>query len=337
MKILLFLLLLTTNAYATNLSDLFIDGRAVYWEVDNMEYATDNAVQGAWVTDAGYTSDLIPTMTGYTSPSGEVTDGGGLGGYYSWEAMMDDNSDQGNSWAVQSTSGWIQYEFTSAKTITRYTITSRNEPATRAPKSWTLKGSNNGSNYATLDTQSDVTDWAGQANVKKTFDIDNSTPYTYYKLDITASNDATYVGVGEFELITSVLQSYSEDTIVQQGSYSLKGIATTDALNDTLTKTTTLDLSNSQGIEYDIRASRTGSNIKIGLHDSGGTTSEHTANVSSANTNQTESWDISGIADANKDDIDEVIITILNDDAENTFYIDDLKWGIDAAYGDGSW
>ena len=134
-----------------------------------------------------------------------------------------------------------------------------------------------------------------------------------------------------------VLQSYSESTIKQQGSYSLKGIAViTDSLNDTLTRTLAdnLDLSNSEGIEYDIYALRTGSNIKIGLHDSGGTTTEHTANVASSNTNQTESWDISGVSDANKDDIDSIIITIMNADAANTFYLDDIKWGVNAG---GSW
>jgi len=133
------------------------------------------------------------------------------------------------------------------------------------------------------------------------------------------------------------LACFSEDTIKTQGSYSLKGVAViTDSLNDTLTRTLAdnLDLSNSEAIEYDIYALRTGSNIKIGIHDSGGTTTEHTANVATSNTNQTESWDISGVSDANKDDIDSIIITIMNADAANTFYLDDIKWGVNAG---GSW
>ena len=136
------------------------------------------------------------------------------------------------------------------------------------------------------------------------------------------------------------LRAYSESTIKTQGTYSLKGVAAiTDSLNDTLTRTIAdnLDLSNSEAIEYDIYALRTGSNIKIGIHDSGGTTTEHTANVASSNTNQTESWDISGVSDANKDDIDSIIVTISNADAANTFYLDDIKWGIDAVAGGGNW
>ena len=123
------------------------------------------------------------------------------------------------------------------------------------------------------------------------------------------------------------LQSYSEDTIKTQGSYSLKGIAVaTDSLNDTLTKTVdpTIDLSNQDLIKMDIRASRTGSNIKIGFHDSGGTTTEHTANIASANEWQTENIDISGVANVNKDAIDSIIVTITNADAAGTFYLDNI-------------
>ena len=124
-----------------------------------------------------------------------------------------------------------------------------------------------------------------------------------------------------------ILQSYSESTIKEQGTYSLKGIAMiTTSLNKTLTRTVnpTIDLTDLIEIKYDIRGSRTGSQIKIGIHDSGGTTTEHTANISQANVNQTETWDISGVSNANKDDIDSIIITIVNADSANTFYLDDM-------------
>lgn len=129
-----------------------------------------------------------------------------------------------------------------------------------------------------------------------------------------------YIKIGELNL-----QCYSEDTIKEQGDYSLKAIAKiTNSLNDTLTHTVdpTIDLSNLTEIKFDIRASRIGSNIKIGIHDSGGTTTEHTANIASADVFQTETWDISGVSNANKNTIDSIIITIVNADAGNTFYID---------------
>ena len=129
-----------------------------------------------------------------------------------------------------------------------------------------------------------------------------------------------------FNVLTYDLQCYSEDTIKQQGSYSLKAIATTDAVNDTLTKTLTdyLDYSIMDVLKFEIRASRTGSNIKVKIHDTGGTTSEHTINIASADTWQTESWDISGITGTDRDTIDKIIIEIIDASSDNTIYIDNL-------------
>ncbi len=85
-----------------------------------------------------------------------------------------------------------------------------------------------------------------------------------------------------------------------------------------------INLSNQTTIKFDVRASRTGSNFKIGIHDSGGTTTEHIVNISVADTWQEESWDISGVSNANKDAIDSIIITITNADAANEIYIDNI-------------
>ena len=127
------------------------------------------------------------------------------------------------------------------------------------------------------------------------------------------------------------LQSYSEDTVKEQGTYSLKGVAViVDALSKILTRTVspTIDLSGQSNIYFKARASRTGSQFKVAIHDSGGTTTEHTVNIASADTWQTEIWDISAVTNANKDAIDSIKITILNADAGNTIYLDDLRAGI---------
>ena len=143
----------------------------------------------------------------------------------------------------------------------------------------------------------------------------------------------------EAENPTKNLQCYSESTIKTQGSYSLKGVAViTDSLNDTLTRTVDppIDLTDKTSIKYDIySASRTGSQIKIGIHDSGGTTTEHTANISSTSAWEEQTWDISAVTNANKDVIDSIIITVVNADAANTFYLDNF-YGQAAATGGGN-
>lgn len=125
---------------------------------------------------------------------------------------------------------------------------------------------------------------------------------------------------------TSTLNCFSESSIKTQGSYSLKGVATTSALNKTLTRTigSPIDLTGVDILKFDIRSTRTGSNIKIGIHDSGGTTTEVTPNITDANTWQLVVWDISAVANADKDAIDSIIVTIANADSANTFYIDNF-------------
>jgi len=121
--------------------------------------------------------------------------------------------------------------------------------------------------------------------------------------------------------------AYSESTIKEQGLYSLKGVAlSTTPTNSTLTRTIAIpiDLSSASQFQFDIRASRTGCNLSIGIHDSGGTTTSVTPTISTVNTWQTQTVDLSAVASANKDAIDSIIITILNADADNTFYIDNM-------------
>jgi hypothetical protein len=130
----------------------------------------------------------------------------------------------------------------------------------------------------------------------------------------------------DFLVTPAFLQSFTESTIKTQGTYSLKGIATTSVLNKTLTKTfaTNGDLTSVKNLKFDIYSSRTGASIKFGIHDTGGTTTEITFSVITANTWQTVNWDISAVSDANKNAIDTFIITITNADSANTFYIDNF-------------
>lgn len=126
----------------------------------------------------------------------------------------------------------------------------------------------------------------------------------------------------------TALCAFSESTIKTQGTYSLKAVASTSALNKTLTRTISspIDLTGVDTLYFDIQSVRTGANIKIGLHDSGGTTTELTPTINSANAWETKTWDISSVANADKNAIDQIIITIVNADSSNTFYIDNFYW-----------
>ncbi len=123
------------------------------------------------------------------------------------------------------------------------------------------------------------------------------------------------------------LQCDSEDTIKVQGSHSLKGIAVITApLNDTLASTVnpTIDLTGLTSWKFWLRSSRTGANIKVGIHDAGGVTTEVTHTIIDADIWEEVVVDISGVADADKDAIDSRIITLVNADAPCVFYIDNM-------------
>jgi hypothetical protein len=125
----------------------------------------------------------------------------------------------------------------------------------------------------------------------------------------------------------SSLAAYAEGTIKTTGSYALKVVARgTSSLNRNVTRTlsSAVDLSGMKLVKFDLRAARTGANIKIGLHDASGMTSEITPSLVAANQFQTVTLDLSAIADANKNHIDAIVVTVVNADADNTVYLDNL-------------
>jgi len=144
-----------------------------------------------------------------------------------------------------------------------------------------------------------------------------------------------YNGGAGTDVATAELLCYSEASIIHNGTYSLKIIANTIG-QFKRTVTPTINLSGQTTIKFWVRASRTGSNFKLGFHDSGGTTTEVTPNIASADTWQEVTLDISAVADANKDAIDLIIFTCLNADAENTVYLDYITaWSEDEGTGTG--
>lgn len=296
--------------------------------IDLCEYPNDAAAQAAFVSsDAAYTADLLAGGT----PSADTDSGAG------YEAAEACDNNAGTFWASDASAfpHWWKYDFGTGKVISRITmdLTGCHSAGNYYVKDFKVQGSNNDSDWDDLHTGEHT-----NAAAKETFSFSKSVSYRYYRIYITSSwAGVNYAAIAEAEMMSIHLQCYSEDTIKEQGVYSLKGFALiTESLNDTLTRTVspTLNLSNIDTIKYDIRALRTGSHIKIGIHDSGGTTTEHTANVLVANTNQAETWDISGVANADKDAIDSIIITVVNADAINIFYIDNLFGDIDKVFSE---
>jgi len=299
-------------------------------EIDYMEYATDGAAQAAYVssdTDVGYGLNVLTGGTASAESS-----------HASFPPANAFDENTATDWVTADSvlTSWLKYDLGvgQSHTLAKYVITFRNHPDTsQSPRDWTFQGSNNDSDWDTLDTQVDQTFTQAE---EKSYTFANSTAYRYYRLDITENNGSvSYLGLAELEGMeigtVQNLQCYSEDTIKEQGDYSLKAIAVqTDSLNDTLTKSgLSIDLTDIDELKLDVYASRTGTNLQLQIHDSGGTTSTKDIVISQVDTWTEITWDISGIANADKDNIDQIIIKIINADSANTFYVDNFRVEVD--------
>ena len=145
--------------------------------------------------------DRTPTHSSATAPYNTVSASTETGGSEAWHAF-DDVLGWADGWNATATTGWLQYQFDDAKAITSYTITGPTTgDANRAPNTWTLEGSNTGSfsgEETVLDSQSSVSSWGN--NETKTYTFSNTTEYAYYRLDVTAINGGTKVGIDQMEL-----------------------------------------------------------------------------------------------------------------------------------------
>ncbi len=92
---------------------------------------------------------------------------------------------------------WIQYNSTDKGILTKYTITSANDAPERDPKDWVLEGSNNGSDWTTLDTRSNQ-EFANRAQMN-TYIISNTIPFNIYKITITTKGGEVFQAA-EWEL-----------------------------------------------------------------------------------------------------------------------------------------
>ncbi|MGN8049093.1 GH92 family glycosyl hydrolase [Curtobacterium sp. 22159] len=92
----------------------------------------------------------------------------------------------GSKWLAFQPTGVITYQLDQAETLRKYSLTSANDSPGRDPAAWTLAGSDDGSTWTTVDTQS------GQAfsGRGKTNDYTAATPgsYSQYRLTITKNS-----------------------------------------------------------------------------------------------------------------------------------------------------
>jgi len=285
--------------------------------VDMMEYSSDALAQAAYVGDA-ITYGTTDRLTGGTATADDEVYGPPTTAVDNNESTAWTNSVGGNDWWKYDSGVGVTWAWG------KFRCKPNNSPTAYGPNGFRIYGSNDDSSYTLLydGNMANNSDWQEWTWV-------NSTKYRYIKFNPYSGYGGVY-SLWEIEAMEAEfpLQDYSESTIKQQGSYSLKGVGvgTTAALNKSLTRTVSpvIDLTDQKTIKFDVRSSRTGTNLQAQIHDSGGTTSTHDINIASADTWQTETWDISGVSNGDKNAIDQIVFKVTNADVENIFYIDNM-------------
>jgi len=143
--------------------------------------------------------DVTAEMTALNAPSPNVVSASSAyTTYYAWYAF--NHSTDG--WWTTTASGtpwWIKYDFGSALyAVVKYTFTVSAAYATEGPKDFLFQGSNNDSDWTTLDTQTGIT-WSAEAETK-TFTFSNTNAYRYYRVYITAVQSGDYCSCHEIEM-----------------------------------------------------------------------------------------------------------------------------------------
>jgi hypothetical protein len=109
----------------------------------------------------------------------------------------------GTKWYNFNTTGviWICYQFCNGASyaINSYTLTSANDMPLRDPKTVSIFGSNDGTNFTLLDTKTNIVFSSRFQTL--TFNFTNSTAYRYYRFEMAANTGNDGLQVSEIELI----------------------------------------------------------------------------------------------------------------------------------------
>lgn len=178
-----------------------------------------------------YTDNVIPAMTSNTSPSGEASASSVWSGNVTYQPYQTFNHKiNSDGWVPASTTAWLEYDFADAKCITKYTIVSRkpDQAANLLPKNWTFEAWDEQlSKWVVLDLQEGIVDWS--IGVKKEFCFNNTKLYNNYRINITASNHASVVAIGELEMMETISSPINLSAVAGNSNVQLSWSAVTGA------------------------------------------------------------------------------------------------------------
>lgn len=110
--------------------------------------------------------------------------------------LVDNNA--GTKFITPHNDFWVVFSGDEAQVVNFYSITSASDAPNKDPKSWGLYGSNDNTQWSLIDRRTDQV--FGARKSTKEFEVDNTTAYKYYKLEVTANSGGETTQIAEWSL-----------------------------------------------------------------------------------------------------------------------------------------
>lgn len=161
------------------------------------------------VAIASAETDLIPTMTSDTTPSGEVFYSSNYHNTQPGYLAFNDVSNSGYGWisasaCSESSPQYLGYKFPSSQIVNQYSITNRGQNIYN-PVTWKFQGSSDGNTWVDLDTRANISWTTGFQ--KQTFSFSNNNAYQWYRILVTANSNTYYVEIRQMEMMGPISPS----------------------------------------------------------------------------------------------------------------------------------
>lgn len=176
---------------------------AEMWVLDGISH-TGASQFGEFSSQApGLWMPIVPLLSPFSvcrdrSTESTVTASSNAGAGYLPALVLDRNINTYWSTALNNTTGSITFSFLPPMVIQKYRMTTGPNAST-SPKSWTMQGSNDGIEWATIHTVSNAPTWGTYE--EREYPVSNEIAFQHYRISVTQNQgSATYLQIAEIEL-----------------------------------------------------------------------------------------------------------------------------------------
>ena len=153
---------------------------------------------------------IVPPMTSNTSPKPFVASASSIynGRWDAWKAFNGANIVTDDRWASANSGPpqWLKIDLGEPKKIIKYAIIVVFAGGDQNPKSWTIEGSNDNSNWFTIGSVANESTWV--AGERREYYITSPNLFRYYRITISQTFGGNICTIGELELF--------EETILEE-------------------------------------------------------------------------------------------------------------------------